>query len=156
MMPKWGRLIFLLPIIICITYLSGYITQFIANYQLWQKDGHFAGDGSSPSLPSMEPSACYQALTHFPYNLYGLGICIIAFAILIIFVMKLGHNRNGGISDKERNLTYSNKGTYGTSEFMNNTEMHQVLKLVGNIKIRKGLFSENLGIRQFAFLKTRG
>lgn len=139
MKHKWWKLFFLLPIIICITYLSGYITQFIANYQVWSSAGNFAGDGTSPTLPSLYPDDCLQALTWFPYNLYALAICLVAFVILIFFVMRLGYDRHGGTSDTERNLTYSNKGTYGTSGLMEDDEMHKVLKLVGNVKHTKGI-----------------
>lgn len=89
--------------------------------------------------------ACYAALKQYPYNLYGLLICIAILVILIVFVMRLGYDRNGGIADKERNLTYSNKGTYGTSGFMDVQEMLQVLNLVGNIKNTKGIILGRLG-----------
>ena len=44
-----------------------------------------------------------------------------------------------GTYDKERNLTYSDKGTYGTSGFMDDVEMLQVLELVSDITKSRGV-----------------
>lgn len=44
-----------------------------------------------------------------------------------------------GTYDKERNLTYSDKGTYGTSGFMTDAEMQEVLELVGDIAKSRGV-----------------
>ena len=46
---------------------------------------------------------------------------------------------NKGTYDKERNLTYSDKGTYGTSGFMDDVEMLQVLELVSDITKSRGV-----------------
>lgn len=50
---KWWKLIFLLPIFLCILYAGGYIAQFICNYQVWTSAGNFAGNGSYPKVPSL-------------------------------------------------------------------------------------------------------
>lgn len=142
---KWWKSIFLLPIISCTLYAGGYVAQFIRNYQLWEREGHFAGDGTNPLLPSISPTECFAALTDFPYNLYGIFICLAAFALLAFLLMRMGLDRNGGVSDRERNLSYSNKGTYGTSGFMTPQEMHQVLELVDNVKHTKGQILGRLG-----------
>lgn len=70
---KW-KLIFVLPLCLCTLYTGGYIAQFIRNYKTWTNDGNFAGNGTSPQVPSLYPSDCFQALTSFPYNLYGLFV----------------------------------------------------------------------------------
>lgn len=54
-------------------------------------------------------------------------------------------DRNGSTADRERNLDYSTKGTYGTSGFMTPEEMHQVLDLVDNVKKTKGQILGRLG-----------
>lgn len=136
---------FLLPIFTSIIYLSGYITQFIGNYQVWKNNGNFAGNGTNPIMPSINPVACYKALSRFPYNIYSLLICIGAIIIFVLFVMRLGNNRNGEIEDPDRNLSYSNRGTYGTSGFMDDAEMHKVLNLVSNMKKSKGIILGRLG-----------
>ena len=52
--------------------------------------------------------------------------------------MRMGIGKKGTF-DKERNLTYSDKGTYGTSGFMNDSEFHNVLELVSNIAGNRGV-----------------
>lgn len=144
---KWWKSIFLLPLIGCTLYAGGYIAQFIRNYQFWEKSGHFAGDGTNPQFPSLAPLECFKALTDFPYNLYGIFICLAAFALLTFLLMRMGIDRNGGTSDRERNLTYSTHGTYGTSGFMTPAEMYQVLNLVDNVKHTKGQILGRIGNR---------
>lgn len=89
-------------------------------------------------MPSLQPDACFHALTLFPYSLYGIGICILIFALLIFLLMRMGYDRNGEITDRERNLNYSTKGTYGTSGYMTYEEMYQVLELTNDVKKQKG------------------
>lgn len=144
---KWWKSIFLLPLVGCTLYSGGYIAQFIRNYQFWEKSGHFAGDGTNPQFPSPAPLECFKALADFPYNLYGTFICLSAFALLTFLLMRMGIDRNSGTSDRERNLTYSTHGTYGTSGFMTPAEMHQVLNLVDNVKHTKGQILGRIGNR---------
>lgn len=136
---KFGKYIFLLPIICCISYVGGYVAQFIYNYQTWAATGNFVGNGTYPKAASIRPQKCIQALFHFPYNLYGIFLCVAAFSILILFIMHMGVDRNGEILDKERNMNYSTLGTYGTSGFMNEQEMLKVLELTNHVKKNKGI-----------------
>lgn len=140
MKRKWFKLLYLLPICICTLFMGGYITQFIRNYKVWSLEGHFAGDGTAPQIPSLNPVDCIASLTNFPYSLYGIFICILVLGLLVFFVMRMGFDREGGVTDRERNLTYSNKGTYGTSGFMSPEEMHDVLELISikDLKKNKG------------------
>ena len=135
---KWWKLIYLLPICLCTLYAGGYVAQFIYNYQTWSAAGNFAGNGTYPQTASLHPKACLMALTRFPYNLYGIFLCLLAFGLLTFLVMRMGYDRNGEIFDKERNLNYSTKGTYGTSGFMTPDEMHKVLELTDHVKKNKG------------------
>ena len=48
-------------------------------------------------------------------------------------VMRMGWGSKE-VHDTERNLIYSDKGTYGTSGFMTGSELHQVLMLVSDIR----------------------
>lgn len=145
MKRKWWKCIFALPICLCTVYAGGYITQFIYYYRVWTDAGNFAGNGSFPKTPSPRLEACLSALTLFPYNLYGIFICLAAFLLLVFLFMRMGYDRNGGMADKERNLSYSSKGTYGTAGFMTPAEMHQVLKLVDNVTKYKGPILGKLG-----------
>lgn len=135
---KWWKLIFALPICLCTLYAGGYIAQFICNYQTWTAAGNFAGNGSYPPVPSFHPAKCLSALTLFPYNLYGIFLCLLVFSLLVFLLMRMGYDRNGEITDRERNFSYSNKGTYGTSGFMTQEEMHKVLELTNDVKKNKG------------------
>ena len=123
---------------ITLAYAGGYVTQFINNYQVWTSSGGIPGDGTSPALPSGSFSSCLLALTIFPYSLWGIFLCLGAFGTLIFMIMRMGFGDKGTF-DEERNFTYSDKGTYGTSGFMTDEEMHQVLELVGDISKNKGV-----------------
>lgn len=65
-------------------------------------------------------------------------MCLLVFGLLIFIVMRMGWG-DRGTYDKERNLTYSDKGTYGTSGFMDDVEMLQVLELVSDITKSRGV-----------------
>ena len=47
-------------------YVCGYLTQFIGNYAVWQKNGGMLG-GTSPPFPSLSPLACLKGILWFPY-----------------------------------------------------------------------------------------
>lgn len=138
MKHKWWKLIYLFPIGLCTLYAGGYVAQFIHNYIDWTSAGNFAGDGTYPKVPSLNPASCFEGLLFFPYSLYGILICLLVFGLLIFLIMRMGYDRNGEIHDKERNLNYSTKGTYGTSGFMEPEEMHKVLELTDHVKKNKG------------------
>ncbi len=135
---KWWKLIFVLPICLSTLYAGGYVTQFIRNYEIWSASGNTPGNGSSPKLPSPNPVACFEAITDVPYSLYGLAICLLVFSLLAFLLMRMGYDRNGEVADRDRNLNYSTKGTYGTSGFMTPEEMHKVLELTSDVKKSKG------------------
>lgn len=52
--------------------------------------------------------------------------------------MRMGYSETGAY-DRERNLIYSNKGTYGTAGFMTKKELRNVLDLVPNIRKHPGI-----------------
>lgn len=78
---------------------------------------------------------CFRALTLSPYNLYGIFLCLAILVILIVFIMRMGFGKKGKY-DRERNLTYSDEGTYGTSGFMSEAELNQILELVPVLDLR--------------------
>ena len=59
-------------------------------------------------------------------------------ALLIVMVMRMGYSETGEY-DRDRNLIYSSKGTYGTAGFMSRKELKGVLDLVPNIKKHHGI-----------------
>ena len=93
--------------------------------------------GTSPAFPDAGFFPCLAAAFHFPYGLYGLGLCIGALALLILMVMRMGYSE-GGEYDRQRNLVYSDKGTYGTAGFMSRKELTEVLDLVPDIRKHSG------------------
>ena len=131
----------LLPLpfaIIALLYGGGYLSQFIYNYEIWQQSGGTTYGGTAPEFPDSDFVSCILAAFRFPYGLYGIGICVLVLALLIIMVMRMGYSDTGEY-DRERNLTYSNKGTYGTAGFMNKKEMKGVLDLVTDVHKHHGI-----------------
>ena len=117
---NWWKLLYLLPICACTVYAGGYVAQFIKNY---------------PKPASLHPLDCiHTILHHFPYNLYGIFLCLTVFGLITFLLMRMGNDRNGEISDRDRNFNYSTQGTYGTSGFMTSDEMFKVLELAGDVR----------------------
>lgn len=124
-------------ILIVMLYAGGYLAQFIGNYAIWQEGGGYPGDGTSPLVPSPGPIDCIKAVFVPPYGMYGIFICAGLFVLLFALVMKLGWGDKGEY-DRERNLIYSRKGTYGTAGFMTEKEMKGVLDIVPDIRKHSG------------------
>ncbi|MGL5254052.1 MAG: VirD4-like conjugal transfer protein, CD1115 family, partial [Brevinema sp.] len=142
---KTVTLCLILPVLLTtLLYTGGCIAQFIINYTIWTSSGGTPGNGSSPTFPSGSLKSCFIALTVFPYSLYGIFICLGIFTFLIFMVMRMGCGKKE-VYDRERNLIYSDKGTYGTSGFMTESEMHQILELSPNICSNKGIILGKLG-----------
>lgn len=82
-------------------------------------------------------SACCEALFS-KSGIIGVGLCLLLLGLLIVMVMRMGYS-DVGEYDAERNLTYSNKGTYGTAGFMEKAEMKGVLDPVSDIRKHSGV-----------------
>lgn len=124
--------------VVALLYGGGYIGQFMYNYDVWQQSGGSIYAGTSPEFPDSSFLSCILSAFRFPYGLYGIGICIGVLALLIVMVMRMGYSDTGEY-DRERNLTYSNKGTYGTAGFMSRKEMKGVLDLVSDVRKHHGI-----------------
>lgn len=118
-------------------YGGGYLSQFLRNYQAWQDAGGTLYGGTSPQLPDPGFFACLGAAFHFPYGLYGIGICLGLLGLLVLMVMRMGYSDNGEY-DSVRNITYSNKGTYGTAGFLSKKDLKSILDLVPDIRKHHG------------------
>ncbi len=103
---------------------------------MWQAAGGIFG--TAPEFPDANFFACIAAVFRWPYGLYGVGGCVAALAVLVFMVMRMGYSETGAY-DRERNLIYSNKGTYGTAGFMTKKELKGVLDLVPNIRKHHGI-----------------
>ena len=89
-------------------------------------------------MPSASFLTCIQSVFTPPYGVFGIFICAGLLLLLIALVMKMGFSDNGEY-DRERNLIYSRKGTYGTAGFMSRKEMAGVLDLVPDLRKHKGV-----------------
>ena len=123
--------------ITALLYGGGYIGQFLYNHHVWQQAGGTLYSGTSPEFPDPGFLSCVLAAFRFPYGLYGVGICVAVIGILVFMVMRMGYSETGEY-DRDRNLVYSNKGTYGTAGFMTKKEMKGVLDLVPDIRKHHG------------------
>ena len=131
-------LLFAPTALIAVLYASGYLAQLIGNYALWQQGGGYPGDGTSPAAASPHFFACLTAVFRPPYGIYGIFICIGLLAVLVLLVMRMGYSDTGEY-DQDRNFTYSAKGTYGTSGWMNRKEMAGVLDLIPDLRRHHGV-----------------
>lgn len=118
-------------------YGGGYLSQFFYNYEAWQAAGGTLYSGTSPQLPDPGFLPCLCAVFHFPYGLYGVGICLGLLGLLVLMVMRMGYSDSGEY-DSKRNFTYSNKGTYGTAGFLSRKDLKGVLDLVSDIRKHHG------------------
>ena len=123
--------------IAALLYGGGYISQFLYNHHVWQQAGGTLYSGTSPEFPDPGFLTCVLAAFRLPYGLYGVGICVAVIGILVFMVMRMGYSETGEY-DRDRNLVYSNKGTYGTAGFMTKKEMKGVLDLVSDIRKHHG------------------
>ena len=122
-----------IPITIVVLYCGGYVAQLMRNYAEWQQINDLA-DGGGPTIqfPQISLVVCLKNVFTYPYGVIGLSVCVGALAVLIFLVMRMGHG-DKDVYDKERNLAYSAKGTYGTSGYMTPKELIGVLDLVTDI-----------------------
>jgi len=88
------------------------------------------------SLNIGHPQAVFAALLNTPYNLYGLVVVAVFAGLTVIFLMK--NSSVNGVMDNERNLVYSNKGTYGTAGWMTETELYKELEVTNDLKRCRG------------------
>lgn len=131
-------LLFAPTALIAVLYASGYLAQLIGNYAFWQQGGGYPGDGTSPAAASPHFFTCLTAVFRPPYGIYGIFICIGLLAVLVLLVMRMGYSDTGEY-DQDRNFTYSAKGTYGTSGWMNRKEMAGVLDLIPDLRRHHGV-----------------
>ena len=75
---QWASLIFFAAVLL---YTSGFLAQWLGNYAQWLR----SGSELPASLPSLSPAACLAGLLWFPYGLYGLGICLLVLAGLMLY-----------------------------------------------------------------------
>lgn len=135
---KWLTVLLSAPaLLLALLYAGGYLAQWLGNYAAWQQSGGTPGHGA-PEPASASLSRCLAAAFRMPYGLYGLLLSAGLLGLLLVMVMRMGAS-GGGAFDKERNFTYSDKGTYGTSGWMDRRDMKDVLELVGELRGYRGI-----------------
>ena len=115
-------------------YACGYLTQFIGNYAVWQKNGGMLGS-TSPPFPSLSLLVCLKGILWFPYNLYCMAGCAAVVAALVLYRKLFSQD---SLTDSERNFDFSAKGTYGTSGWMQPQEIPAVLDMVSDLSLHTG------------------
>ena len=98
-----------LQILLAVTlllYACGYLTQFIGNYAVWQKNGGMPG-GTSPPFPSLSPPDCLKGILWFPYNLYCIAGCAATVAAIFLYRKLFSQD---ALTDSERNFDFSGIG----------------------------------------------
>ena len=143
-----------------IIYSAGVASQLIYALSSWfGSDGGFgqslsglvsgmaSGNETVPATPLNigYPQAVLNALINAPYNLYGFIAVALLVGLIIVFLTK--NKSQQGVMDNERNLVYSNKGTYGTAGWMNDEELHSELEVTNDLKNVRGTILGKLSSR---------
>lgn len=150
---KLAGLISLSVLIPMLLYAAGIIAQLITNINEWKEAG--SNYGVSPGLPSLNIADAFGALFHFPEGLLALGGVIIGIAILCIFGLRLGWG-NRGTTDRDRNLTISSNGSYGTAAFMTDKEAEECFDITTCAKTKQDILGMTQGGKVFTLPeKTR-
>ena len=116
----------IIMLLISTLYAAGIIAQFMNNYAQWQEAGNIIGSRVAPEFPSTNFIICIKSIFIMPYGLQAIGICIVAIGILMFTVFNFGRSGKTEL-DRDRNLEYSDKGTYGTAGYMTQKEQAKVL-----------------------------
>lgn len=100
-------------------YIAGVIAQLIINVNSWKAAG--SDYRVSPGLPSLKIPDVARAIVHFPEGPIAIIVVLVGIALICVFGLRLGWG-NHGTSDRDRNLTIANSGSYGTAAFMTEKE----------------------------------
>ena len=135
---KYISLALLPAALIAVLYAGGYLAQLFGNYAAWKQEGGYPGDGTSPGMASPDFITCVSAVFRPPYGVYGILLCAVLLIFLLVLVMRLGYSDTGEY-DRERNFTYSRKGTYGTSGWMGKKEAREIFDLTDDLAHHHGV-----------------
>lgn len=115
-------------------YLGGLVNQLTIGYQKWLADGGMTGKATMGTI-YFSPLVCWRSAM----TLSGLK-CTFFVAVLLggLYLVIRLYNRFGSNDYDPRNFTRSKRGTYGTSGWMSEKEMREVLE-VGSPGRAKGI-----------------
>ena len=113
-----------------IVYFAGLVAQQRENYAEWSRNGL---QGTMKPVSHNFFIAGYKGLTTSA-GWQVIFLCL--FALSVFFVWYKYFKKSKGTLDKERNLTISSEGTYGTADWMNALDFGKVLRIndINNIK----------------------
>ena len=150
---KLAGLISLAVLVPMLLYVAGIIAQLVININEWKAAG--SNYGVSPGLPSLNIADAFGALFHFPEGILALGGVLIGIAIFCIFGLRLGWG-NRGTTDRDRNLTISSNGSYGTAAFMSDKEAEECFDITTCAKTKQDILGMTQGGKVFTLPeKTR-
>ena len=106
-------------------YLGGLVNQLTLGYQQWLSDGGMTGKATMGTI-YFSPLACWRSAM----SLSGLKCTFFVSVLLggLYLIIRL-YNRFGSNDYDPRNFTCSKRGTYGTSGWMSEKEMREVLEI---------------------------
>lgn len=108
-----------------LTYLTGLITQFMTNYQLWMSE-----DGFSGKVVMKPPDWDFFACMSNAFSIQGLKyLTLIIFIVSSMYLYILFHDRFDSKTYDERGFKISNTGTYGTARWMSEKKIRKMLEV---------------------------
>lgn len=112
--------------------LAGVLSQFVRNYFEWRAAGGVLGGQTGPTPPSLSIVQAVKSCFADRFGVVCLVIMFFAFLVLLFGALHLGAKENG-TRDRERNLTFSDSGAYGTASVMDSDTANKVLLLEDNV-----------------------
>jgi len=133
----------LIPVLL---YVAGLLAQLMININAWKAAG--SNYNVSPGLPSLTLMDNLKALFHFPEGLMAIGIVVVGIVLICVFGLRLGWG-NRGTTDRERNLTISKAGSYGTAAFMTDKEAEACFDITTCAKTEQDILGTTAGGKVF-------
>ena len=133
----------LVPVLL---YLAGIIAQLMININAWKAAG--SNYNVSPGLPSLNFLDSLGALFSFPEGPIAIGAVLVGVALICVFGLRLGWGERGTM-DRERNLTISNSGSYGTAAFMTDKEAEACFDITTCARTEQDILGTTAGGKVF-------
>ena len=133
----------LVPVLL---YLAGIIAQLMININAWKAAG--SNYNVSPGLPSLNFLDSLGALFSFPEGPIAIGTVLVGVALICVFGLRLGWGERGTM-DRERNLTISSSGSYGTAAFMTDKEAEACFDITTCARTEQDILGTTAGGKVF-------
>ena len=133
----------LVPVLL---YLAGIIAQLMININAWKAAG--SNYNVSPGLPSLNFLDSLGALFSFPEGPIAIGAVLVGVALICVFGLRLGWGERGTM-DRERNLTISSSGSYGTAAFMTDKEAEACFDITTCARTEQDILGTTAGGKVF-------